>query len=196
MLALTLLALTLLALPLLTLTLLPLPLLPLALLTLALLTLPLLTLALLTLALLAFAVLLTASLLARLPLLPAARLEHLAEVLQTRKPLLDRLIVAVARAALAGSSERLLHFLQLVANLIETLREIGLRHHHILAQAAADVVGVALHGALHIHLLDFARRLAHFRTMPCALGCLQVMRAAACHALLSSFFRSAISLSF
>lgn len=46
--------------------------------------------------------------------------------------------------------------------MVEALGEIGFRHDGVFAEAAPDVIGVALHVALHLRLLDAAEGFAHF----------------------------------
>jgi hypothetical protein len=54
-----------------------------------------------------------------------------------------------------------LHLLQLVAELVQALCDRRLAHHAVLADAAADPIGVALHISPEFGLLHFAESLAH-----------------------------------
>ena len=62
----------------------------------------------------------------------------------------------------AARAQSLLNLFQLVADFIESLGEIGFRHDGVFAETAPDVIGVALHVALHVRLLDAAEGFAHF----------------------------------
>lgn len=86
----------------------------------------------------------------------------LAQFFDAREGFLQRLVIALAGtfAVFTFLVERLLHALQLVAQTVQALRDAGLGHDGIFAEAAADVVGVALHVARELLLLHLTERFA------------------------------------
>jgi hypothetical protein len=74
------------------------------------------------------------------------------------------LFVAFTLLAVLGSRAKLLlHLLQLIAELVEPGGDLRLGHDRVLAHAAANPVGVALHAAGELLLLHLAERVAEFR---------------------------------
>src|ERR1017187_8963602 len=82
-------------------------------------------------------------------------------VAATAATLLSLTLLAVFGIVGAGA-QSLLDLFQLVADLVEALGEIGFRHDGVFAETAPEVIGVALHVALHLRLLDAAEGFAHF----------------------------------
>src|SRR5205085_1684689 len=149
-------------------------------------------LSLLTLALLSLLTLLTLTLLALLTLLAAlSRLRALglhllqlpAEPLHLSQRLLGQFVTRVL--AVLARRHGLLHLFQLLAQLVDPLRDGRFGHHRISAHPAPDPIGIALHIARQLGLLHFAERLAHFGGS-LALGRLQITYRAR-HALLQLF---------
>ena len=99
---------------------------------------------------------------AALTLLAAATLlRHLfhltAELLDLLERLLHRLIVLLLLGVLRAGRELLLDLLQLIAQIVQTGGDLRLGEHGVLAHAAADPVGVALHPARKLLLLHLAQ---------------------------------------
>src|ERR1035441_568446 len=105
--------------------------------------------------------------------LRAQLLQLLAEALHLSQRGLGKLIVLAALAVLGARAHGLLDVLQMLLELVDALRDGGFRHDGVAAHAAADPIGIALHIALDLGLLQFAEGLAHLGG-GFALGVLQV----------------------
>ena len=100
-----------------------------------------------------------------LPTLAAAGgllLQHLAEAFEIGQALLGGPILLGVFGIVGAGAQSLLDLFQLVADLVEALGEIGFRHDGVFAETAPEVIGVALHVALHLRLLDAAQGFTHF----------------------------------
>jgi hypothetical protein len=99
--------------------------------------------------------------LAVLTLLAALRV-HLLQLLAEALHLSERgLGEFVVLAVLGARTHGLLDLLQLLLELVDALRDGGFRHDGVAAHAATDPIGVALHVALDLGLLQFAEGFAH-----------------------------------
>src|SRR5581483_358240 len=106
------------------------------------------------------------------------RLQDLAVLLDLLEGCLHGLVVL---SALLSLPERLLHFAKLIAKIVQAGSDLRFGHQPVFADAAADPVGVALHVAHQLLLLQVAERFAHlggslaFAGLQVARGVLHVL---------------------
>ena len=113
------------------------------------------------------------ALLSLLAVLRAQLLQLLAQVLHLSQRGLVELVVLAPLAVLGAHAHGLLDLLQVLPELVDALRDGGLRHDRVAAHTAANPIGIAPHIALDLGLLQVAERFTHLRG-GLALGVLQV----------------------